>query len=466
MRKTVLIVVDCAKRELFGNLLLAKYLSSLGIRPVLCNIFLFHYYYLRYMPDGIVFPNVGQNLEKFARTSSIFILPTESGSGQDEQIRITYAGTKEYHVYPECVDKFFCWGSTMHKILLDTSRWQGQQLSLTGSPHTDHWLLPDISQGDLAMRVGVTTTFRVISNGTSPAKMNYFQWLDMTERGGGDGNYYLPPEHAESWLFFEASLARVIIQLTREVALRGKEELEIRPHPFELESRYDYLKRISPGKIFINKKGTISDWLKNKSILFTLISTSALDAIVRGVPVVSLKRLIDPDALRKIPAHFRYSYDDLLWQLDDLSQVGKYIDSAANKTLSPCRDMARFNDFLARYFFFPRKISAAESIATEINKVLANRPKWDSFYIIGDPDRNAAGARDYVHKLISNKYTRKIIQLVLVFPILNIIEFTRYIYGLFPGRFDISGSFLSWRRKELKRSGDTVNKLRRKLGAR
>ena len=128
----------------------------------------------------------------------------------------------------------------MKETLLESGKWREEQLIVTGSPSTDQWLMPRSTTNSMKTHPGLTTTFRGLSNSAPPAKMNHFEWLDKVEICGGDGTYFLPPEHAESWIFFEASLARVIACLVRTLTVDGTGTLEIRPHPFEREERYRY----------------------------------------------------------------------------------------------------------------------------------------------------------------------------------------------------------------------------------
>ena len=54
MAKSVLIVIDNSKRELFGCSLLARYLKDMGIRPVLCSRFNFRAYHAGLAPDAVI----------------------------------------------------------------------------------------------------------------------------------------------------------------------------------------------------------------------------------------------------------------------------------------------------------------------------------------------------------------------------------------------------------------------------
>lgn len=443
MSRTVLIVVDIAERELFGCSLLSRYLAEMGLRPILCGRFAFTDYYARHAPDAVVWPNAFPDFSHVAETSHVFVLPSESGNGQPDQVRATHGGTFTNPIHPESIDRFFCWGAAMREVLLETGRWRSDQLVVTGSPSTDHWLLP-LPSGTRPARIGLTTTFRALSNSAAPAKMNYFEWIDQAERSGGDGTYYVPPEHAESWVFFEASLARVIVGLVRTLAERRGEPLQIRPHPGERDSRYAYFRALGNGRVSVTKRGTISEWLEDISILFTFMSASALDAVVRGIPVVSLKGLLDPDALRKIPRHYGYCYDETLWQMERVEQAAEYVDAAVRGDLPPCRDERRFRSFVEEHYAFQRRGPAAQLIARDIKRV-----------VDGEGGRRIRQARRR-----SRGGRTPVVHLVRRMPLFaQTRALWTYLNGLRPERQDIGFSYHPWRlsaRRMAMRSADRV----------
>lgn len=369
--KTVLIGIDHPKRELFGCTLLARHLEALGLKAVMCSTMALGDYQARYRPAAVVWPNAHWDLAWVAEKTRVFVLPSESGNGQPEWITLEHGGTSPKNpIYPDPVDRFFCWGQGMKDALLAANnKWKERQMAVTGSPATDHWLLPKSARPTVP-RAGITTTFRIISSSTPPRKVNMFEQLDAMERFGGEGQYFLPPNHAEGWVFVEASLARVMLGLVRALTVERGQLVAIRPHPWELPGRYEYFTAIGEGRVTATKQGTISEWLETVSILFTFMSASSLDAVVRGVPVVSLRGLLDPDAMRKVPHILRYDYEDLLWQAEDISQALKYAELARTGQLAPCRDPEGIGKFLARHFDYPRKVTAAEQVAEEIKRTL------------------------------------------------------------------------------------------------
>jgi hypothetical protein len=231
------------------------------------------------------------------------------------------------------------------------------------------------------------------------------------------------------------------------------EFVEIRPHPWELACRYDYFRGLGEGRLSATKQGTISEWLEKISILFTFMSASSLDAIVRGVPVVSLRGLLDPDALRKIPHVLRYDYEDLLWQVENIGQALKYAELAASGKLDPCRDPKGIEKFLRQQFEFPRKATAAECIATEIKRVLDGKKGRRVFSHREGKSGEVKGLR-YV--------------LVRYVPMAaQAIAFLRYLLNKLPGEVDIGILYRPWllhERRVARRAVDTVIRVLRERG--
>lgn len=440
MSAKVLIVIDSVRRELFGCSLLAKYLKDLGLQPILCSRLAFENYYAHYCPDAVIWPNAFPDFSEIGKTCHIFVLPAESGNGQPDQVIATHAGQDQHKAHPKSVDKFFCWGHGMRDILLETNTWHSDQLVVTGNPSTDQWLLPISSNSSTEPIAGMTTTFRALCNSVPPKKMNYFEWLDNAELSGSDGTYYRPPEHAESWLFFEASLARVLGGLVRTFSGHSK-RFEIRPHPGVQMCRYQYFSDLSQGYVSVNKEGTITEWLKNISLLFTCTSASALDAVVRGVPVVSLKGLMDPDALRKIPNDFHYNYEPWLWQLEDLNQAVDYFEKAVNGDLPLCQEEAKLSDFLSQNFHFPRECPSARQIAVEIKRVM------------DEDGQNKIKNRNLARSGIKQTVQRH-------FPMYaQARAFEQYLHSLRPSRQDLGFTYQPWRFWEYKKTKQLVEQL-------
>ena len=435
MVKTVLVSIDQSKRELIGAYILEHFLSSIGMRTILCSAGELEHYCARYNPDAVVLPNAFYDSSNIAVNSSVFVLPSESANGMPDQVLNTHGGTADT-IYSEPVTRFFCWGTGMRNVLLETEVWRPEQLVVTGNPSTDHWLLPFRNNTVEESVIGLSTTFRSLSGNTPARKTNLLQLIDSIELQSPVGSYYGPLEHAESWIFFEASLARVMAGILRALSVQRLERVEIRPHPLESDWRYEHFHNISDGRINVVRTVHMTEWIANVSVLFTYLSASALDAVVRGVPVVSLKGLIDTDALRKLPDAFSYPYEDMLWQIDDFDQAIEYVELARAGKLPRCRDDKRFREFILHEFAFPRKFPAAELVAQEIQETLDAVSGAERKFVRGSSSKTGQSRGQYQSFLNYNN----------MWP--QFRAFIRYLLGLLPNQSDVGHTFQPWRFSE------------------
>ena len=452
MAKTVLIAIDQSVRELFGAYLLDHYLTSMGLRTILCSYIELEHYCARYNPDAVVLPNALYDSSNIAVNSSVFVLPSESANGMPDQVLDTHGGMAD-PIYSEPVTRFFCWGTGMRNVLLETELWRPEQLVVTGNPSTDHWLLPSRKNAVEESVIGLSTTFRSLSGNTPARKTNLLRLIDSIELIGL-GSYYVPPEHAESWIFFEASLARVMAGILRALSVQHLERAEIRPHPLESDWRYEHFHNISDGRINVVRTVHMTEWLTNVSVLFTYLSASALDAVVRGVPVVSLKGLIDTDALRKLPDAFSYPYDDMLWQIDDFDQAIEYVELAREGKLPRCRDDKRFREFMLHEFAFPREFPAAELVALEIKQTLDAGSGAERKSIRGSSGQTgkSRGQGGQYQSLLN--YNN-------MWP--QFRAFIRYLLGLLPNYSDVGHTFQPWRFRERRQARHAARAIARAI---
>lgn len=368
----VLLIIDNIYRELAGILLIQHFFKNqLGLSSKICSRFNAIAAYNKYQPKAVVFPNAASPIiEEMSKRSYVFILPSESGNGQKTHVLSINMGTRRYPCYTEYVDHFFSWGKQMTEWLIESGAYSRDRISSTGHPATDHWLIP--TKKSLTQKIGLTTTFRALSG--SAKQRNLIKMIYETEIYGGEGSYYLPPEHAESWFYWEASFVRVICNLVTQVVIPNSLSVELRPHPFEQKHPYLYLTRQTKGLVNITKEGIISEWFQNVDLLLTFMSGSSIDAIVTGLPVVSLKNVLNKDALSRIPEGFLYDYDQYFWQLQNLEQVKEYCQDAFKGKLPIAREPEKLKDYIYRHFHFPRERPAALLVAEKISDFLKNNP--------------------------------------------------------------------------------------------
>jgi hypothetical protein len=306
----------------------------------------------------------------------------------------------------------------MTQWLVESGAYSSAQIVTSGHPATDHWLIQN--ERKCRHRVGLTTTFRVLSNSVGGSQ-NFIKWIYETEYGGGsDGSYFSPPEHAEAWIYWEAAFIRSIANIVHEVLIPNSINCQIRPHPFEVKKPYKFLTEKSGGLVQIEKKGSITDWFDNIDILFTYLSGSAIDAFVKGLPVVSLQKILNPDALNRIPKGFIYDYYEYCWQLESLEQIKDYSHDAFEGKLEPARNMGAFHEYVYNHFKFPRKRPSAFLVAEAIAEFLNNN-KPRTFRLV--ESKKSSFIKKWA-KYAMKLYPETMIDYMFLKKILNIDEYS------------------------------------------
>ncbi len=194
------------------------------------------------------------------------------------------------------------------------------------------------------------------------------------ERKGGDGTYFLPPNHAESWIYWEAAFVRVLCNIVDQLVVPSKVKTQLRPHPFEMAHCYRSLQESSGGLLDVVKQGTMSEWLKGIGTLVTVLSASALDASVRNVPVISIKGLMPKSAADQIPPGYHYDYYDFFWQANGMDELKELVNNGLAGKLAVSPKLDQLAKYIADHFVYPRIKPSAQLVAEQIAEFLGNHP--------------------------------------------------------------------------------------------
>ncbi len=365
MKTDVLIVVDNVFREYFGLYLLRKYLSDRGLRVQFCNRFVVRTAFNKYKPTAVILPNcIIDIIPQLHERAFVFVLPSESGNGQPELMAQLVDGDKNAPTFLEHVDLLFSWGKKMSQLFINSHRLSADKIFDTGSPATDHWFLKQPLHPD--GKIGLTTSLRALTDFDDPAFFLY-----RTEKVG-ERAFFLRPRHSEAWVYYEASLLRVLTELVIDQFSKHPRVTSLRVHPFERLKTYNYIKEECGNKFEIQKGGPISNWLKDIRILFSFMSGSMLDAYMMGVPVVSIKNLLDPHALEAIPPYFIYEYDQYFYHPESFTEA---MDLAR---MDPARvrektNTAKLDQFMNDNFTAHRQKPAAFAIAKQVAEYVQNQ---------------------------------------------------------------------------------------------
>ncbi|MBF0531662.1 MAG: hypothetical protein HQL23_01030 [Candidatus Omnitrophica bacterium] len=390
----VLVVIDNRFREMVPSFLIRHYLRQQGLTCAFCSRFSMWGAFNRLRPRAVILPNPGEPyIAELIKRAFVFILPSESGNGQTGSILAFFKGNVHYQTYSQQADRIFSWGPLMTDILRDNHIAAKEKIIMTGNPITDQWFIKPRPKKNKIL--GLTTTFRVINSSLGPVK-NIFRAMREHENEGA-GVYFMPPRHMETWFFYELSYVRLLANLIDQVVIGRDIHLEIRPHPSEKAEQYDYYRQVTGGRCCAVKSGSIVEWLQGIDVLATYLSTSAIDAIVRGIPVVSFKKLLNPDALAMMPAHYDLDYNGWLWQPATLEEFTEMVAAGFAGKLEITPFKTQFLKSIFDKFYFPRPRLASQNIAEEIAVFLGRETPRPFSYL---PARNPQGIKKIAHRVL------------------------------------------------------------------
>ena len=363
----VLLVIDYNKRELLGMLLVQHFLWKRGIRAKIVNDLVIAIALEKYRPKIMVVGSPQLALAEYAENCRIAVVLTEHGSGQKTLIKDIVSGV---HVSKDCienVDLFFRWGEFMTRFLIEENVFPKRKIETYGSPFSDHWRLAQGNQRNPTKQVGIATTWRVLGK-----PVNLMSWLDDAQNGGPEeSGYFLDPEKSEVWVYWEASLIRLYGELIGALTSKGH-SVQLRPSWPEVRSIYKFLEIKYKGKFSVGGNERISLWLSGIDVLITLMSTTALDAILAGVPVISVKKIVNQDAYSRIPQGYVYDYEEYLRQPENFGELEQMVKEATNGNLPLAPNVPKLHEVISDRFGLPRKDLASKGVAEAFGRYLPN----------------------------------------------------------------------------------------------
>lgn len=351
MKKKVLIVVDSYFREYLPALFLQNTINSAGIDCRITSKFSLGVTYNKFRPDILILPKLHKmpHLAEIKKNTRIILLTAESFTGVKEGIPVY---TKLWDI--DKADYCFTWGSFDREAYKELNLFPKDRTITTGNPAIEHWYYPG-KKPKSKKRIGIATSLRALTH--SSASQNPISQIISLEDNGTSG-FFDPPNHAESWVAFEAAWLRIIYDIVRDFK---DYEISIRPHPLENKEHYEIYKKFHPN-LSISKHSSISEWVQEIDYMLSFVSTSQLDAHVNGVRVISMRKLF-PDSVmnyvtQSLTAMFKDDFPEPK-NYQELREILVNYPATSNK----------LNAFLLDVFNFPTD-KPSQNILGEIQKIL------------------------------------------------------------------------------------------------
>lgn len=181
----------------------------------------------------------------------------------------------------------FCWGETAHAGYAKLFSDQRDVFHLTGSPRVDLWRpeLTALWQHEYVEKMKPYVLF-VSNNGFAVGKRHWSEFIETAR------NYAtLKTEEIEKQYYLNVQKDILMVQSTvfslRDLAAKYRDvNFVIRPHPLDNENYW----RAAVGQhenIHVIYQGTLTPWIAGAKAVIHNSCSSALEAAIQGVPVIS-----------------------------------------------------------------------------------------------------------------------------------------------------------------------------------
>lgn len=354
----ILIVIDSFKREFTGISFLKEELERTGFNVKLTSRFSLALAYNNFIPDIVVVPKTHKisELKHIYNQTYVVQLGAESFSGARKALTSCKESKAGGGWQDDFIDLTLCWGDFNRDIFKELGAFRNSKIITTGNPITETWYKKKITREKKEKKIiGISLSLRTITHKNAPGIV---QTIVDTEL---DNFFYDDGFHAESWIAFEVSWIRVITNLIQRFSRDF--EIQLRPHPLEDHTLYDYFVKKFPN-VSIHASKDIIDWCDQIDILLSYMSTSQIDAHIRGVKVISIKDLFPKFVLDGIPDMMNLEMNDYFPNCVDFENLEMMIRDN-NKV-----ENDQLTDFIKNVFNFPSQARPSISITKEIRAFL------------------------------------------------------------------------------------------------
>jgi surface carbohydrate biosynthesis protein len=301
------------------------------------------------------------------------------------------------------VDRVFAWGEHDATSLKKNYPDFTDRIVTVGSPRVDFWSEDFDSYFSLEAK-RVRPYIFVSSNFGFPIDENPF-W-NKVARLRKAGYFDRDPEMEQFMYENTAYQYRLLYHFIKVVRKLSKDfpeiDILVRPHPVESIDAWNKLMGEYPN-VDIERKGTISRWIRNALVLMHNGCTSALEAAVSNIPRIAY-RPIPHEIEREIPNITSlnvFSYEELKKNVKDLIETGNFkeLDQVHQRT----------KKIISERFSITKGRMAAEKIVDEWESL--SNSSLNQFTVKEFMDLKARYDKAKKHKNIKSKVKRKLVDI-------------------------------------------------------
>lgn len=330
----VYIHIEWTKRELDSNLLLATLAAEKGAEIYLSDSASFDFLLKRKLINPGVFHSKSlvhderkqiffENLKK----NGFFItsIDEENGLVHDKNRLISFINSRFTEEALKLVDTVFCWGTYDYEMLIEKFKKYSKKFVPSGAPRVDLWkkkfdLYWNIRSKKISKKyIVISSNFAVVNSNIALWKIYY----KMRKAGYFERNKVLK----DQFIDITSQSLKIFYKFVDAVNFLTENckdiDFVLRPHPQESMEVWKHL-LIKRDNLIIDNKEIISGVLKNSSGLIHNGCTTAYEAALNDIPLISYHPLSEKN-LNGEPAN------DLGMKVNNLEELKKKVqDICAN----------------------------------------------------------------------------------------------------------------------------------------
>lgn len=280
------LVVDHPQRDLPGLVLVARVLLQQGVEVFVVPYNLAEKELTALAPDSVLLPHLrrlDQSLAEKLLDSGIDLIILDTEGGVVESLGTYGRMFSDDRSILSRVSMYCSWGPRIGDYLLQSGRLRQDQVVVTGSPRFDFYRKPWLEFAGRASGEGSSRPM-VLVIGTFSLANPRFRSPDeeaefLVEKADWDRDLITRRRAAEEQCF--AGIVKLCNDLS---AWRSDVDWVLRPHPFE--NPESYREQLSDS-VQVVAEGTVDTWIHRSTVLIHRGSTTAVEATLAGVPVLT-----------------------------------------------------------------------------------------------------------------------------------------------------------------------------------
>lgn len=468
-KKSALLLVDQRARDSQGILLVSYFLKQMGCNVYLCNKRNMLHKYEWYRPSVVAFSDTGTYFADWCRymskKSKIVLIPQEGAIPlRDITIkRYLWPDNKYSKPFTKEVAKVFLWGQQTAKWLLEENIFREEQVVISGTPRLDQYR----NRASMKNR-GLQRNYCVgFANRGESVNMVYHTILESIfnsrEYNGPLEAYIGTNRNWEDWIWHTIAQIRIYFILIDKLSSNPEIKVMFRPDPFEKFKTYNFLKNRNPN-FEINTNPFLGEFIDEIDILITEYSTTGIDALISGKPVISVQKIIGPRLQDHIGNKAHVDAKEIIklyWLPETIEEALHLIKKSMDNELSVCPDTLELQKYLKDYYDLPRHEPSSLTIAKEIAALLdidtsISHNDTENDYLECSPIGNKFKAK---FPFLSGKQLNWVYKQYYIFDLLYIMK-DLLNQRLLP---NIRSEFYPWQMRDFVKANAVYQKLRDEL---